>query len=192
MDTRTHYIYKFTSPVGKCYIGRTVNVEDRYKCHKWYYNRKYNRIIYNAMHKYGWDAFTFEVIDEVIGLENAIMKELEYIIKYDSIRNGYNQVSNTGRGGDVWDGHKHTEKYMEFVENMSSLMQGENNPMYGKSHSEEAKQKQKEKAKGRFSLKWFQERYGEVEGEEKYEDRCLWLKTRNMKKDPTNGRFAKE
>jgi hypothetical protein len=72
---------------------------------------------------------------------------------------------------------------------LSSLYSGENNPMYGKTHSDDTKQKQKEKAKGRYSLEWFKDRYGD-EGETKYEERRMWLKNRNLKKDE-NGRFLK-
>ena len=62
--------------------------------------------------------------------------------------------------------------------------------MYGKSHSEEAKQKQREKAKGRFSLEWFIDINGKEEGTRLYEERRTWLKNRNLKKD-SKGRFIK-
>lgn len=43
--------------------------------------------------------------------------------------------------------------------------------MFGRSHSEDSKNKQKEKAKGRFSLDWFIDRYGEIDGLQRYNDR---------------------
>jgi hypothetical protein len=55
--------------------------------------------------------------------------------------------------------------------------------MYGKTHSVEAKLKQKEKAKGRYSLNWFIDRNGKEDGVRLYEERNLWLKNRNLKKD---------
>jgi hypothetical protein len=73
---------------------------------------------------------------------------------------------------------------------MSKATTGELNGMYGKSHSEEAKQKQKEKAKGRFSLEWYIDRNGSEEGTRLYEERRTWLKNRNLKKD-SKGRFIK-
>jgi hypothetical protein len=78
--------------------------------------------------------------------------------------------------------------------NMKSILSkkhsGSGNAMYGKSHSEETKQKQKEKAKGRFSLEWYIDRNGKEEGTQLYEGRKLWLKNRNLKKD-SKGRFIK-
>ena len=63
--------------------------------------------------------------------------------------------------------------------------------MYGKTHSEESKKKLKEKAKGRFSLEWYIDRNGKEEGTRLYEERRVWLKSRNLKKDE-NGRFLKK
>jgi hypothetical protein len=50
--------------------------------------------------------------------------------------------------------------------------------------------KLKAKAKGRFTLDWYKERNGDVEGERLYEERRVWLKSRNLKKDE-NARFLK-
>ena len=66
--------------------------------------------------------------------------------------------------------------------------------MYGKNHTEEALVKMKEKAKGRFSLPWFIERYGEEEGQFKYSERNFKLKNRDYSKmkDPLTGAFKKK
>jgi len=65
--------------------------------------------------------------------------------------------------------------------------------MHGKVHSGDSIEKMKEKAKGRFTLPWYIERYGEQEGTEKYQARCQSLKNRNYQKfkDPATGRFQK-
>lgn len=44
----------------------------------------------------------------------------------------------------------------------------EKNGMYGKSHTEETREKMRKKAEKRYTLFWFVERYGEEEGVEKY------------------------
>ena len=75
---------------------------------------------------------------------------------------------------------------MEFIEKMKLI--NNLNRMHGKSHSNTTKKLQKQKAKGRYSLQWFKDRYGEIDGEVKYNERCIWLKSRNLKKD-SNGRF---
>ena len=62
--------------------------------------------------------------------------------------------------------------------------------MYGKSHKKSTTEIMKQKAKGRYSLEWFKERNGEEEGLRLYEERRMWLKNRNLKKDE-NGRVIK-
>jgi hypothetical protein len=62
--------------------------------------------------------------------------------------------------------------------------------VYGKTHTKETIKKQKEKAKGRFSLPWFQDRYGIDEGTKKYQERCQWLRERNLAKN-NQGKFVK-
>jgi hypothetical protein len=73
---------------------------------------------------------------------------------------------------------------------MSEMSKGEKNPMYGKTHSDETLKKLQQKAKGRFSLQWYIDRNGKEEGTRLYEERRVWLKSRNLKKDE-NGRFLK-
>jgi hypothetical protein len=53
------------------------------------------------------------------------------------------------------------------------------NGMLGKSHSAETRKKQKEKSIGRYSLGWFINRYGNVEGAKKYSERNKKLSNRN-------------
>jgi group I intron endonuclease len=53
----------------------------------------------------------------------------------------------------------------------SERMSGEGNPMYGKSHSKDTIKKLKQKAKGRYTLEWFIEKNGEVEGKRMYEEK---------------------
>ena len=66
----------------------------------------------------------------------------------------------------------------------------EKNGMYGKTHRADTLDKLKAKAKGRFTLDWYKGRYGDSDGERLYEERRVWLKNRNLKKD-ANGRFVK-
>lgn len=100
------YIYKHTSPSGKCYIGQTVNVRKRWRetaysgCPKFY----------KAIQKYGWDNIQHEILCVCHDAEEANEAEARFIESYDSINNGYNVVVGAG-----------------------SILRGENNPMYGKS-----------------------------------------------------------
>lgn len=56
------------------------------------------------------------------------------------------------------------------------LKVGDKNPFYNKNHTEETKKIMKEKAKGRYSLEWFINKYGEVEGSIKYQEWKILLK----------------
>jgi len=66
--------------------------------------------------------------------------------------------------------------------------------MFGLQHTYSSKDRMKEKAKGRFSLEWFQERNGLEEGESLYKARCLALKNRKYSdlKDPLTGQFKRK
>jgi group I intron endonuclease len=182
-------IYKIVSPKSKLYIGRTNNFQGRLAQHK--HNaliKNKKNSLYKAIRKYGWDNMIKEIICEVDSKDAQRIEE-EFILAYNSVRKGYNDTF-SGGGGNLWKGRLDTNEYMEFVEKMKKAGTGEKNGMFGKTHSDETKQKQKEKAKGRYSLDWFKARYGDSEGEIKYEERKLWLRNRNLKKDEL-GRFIK-
>ena len=200
LDNRTHYayirckensmehvIYKLTSPSGKIYIGRTNDFYDRMKDHKSKAKKGIDFPIYRAVRKYGWDNFIKEIIAAAPTEPDAIILEGLLIKKYDTVRKGYNATYVTTGGGDVLLGQP--EKRKKKKEKLSEMFSGEKNPMYGKSHTKEAKAKQKVKAKGRFSLPWFIERNGEKEGTRLYEERCQRLRDRDLKKDD-QGKFV--
>jgi len=185
-----HVIYLFTFPNGRYYVGRTKNFNTRMASHKYDSSSRPECVIHKALNKYGWDNVEKTIIDTADTLEEAVAKEYEYIVKYDCIRNGYNSTLQTKYGGDLWEGRKDTQEFKDFQEKMSSVTSGEKNGMYGKTQKEESKDKMKEKAKGRFSLPWFIERHGEIDGTQKYEDRRVFLKSRKLKHSP-DGKFTK-
>jgi group I intron endonuclease len=185
-----YYVYLFSFPNGKYYVGRTNNFEDRLIGHKSKAKKRKKSILYFAINKYGWDNIDKKVIDEVKTLQQSIIKEYERIVEYNSVLNGYNSTYNTKDGGNVWIDREDTQEFKDFIEYMQKISVGEKNSMFGKNHSQESIVKQKEKAKGRFSLPWFIERYGEIEGQKKYEDRKLFLKSRNLKRS-IDGKFQK-
>lgn len=111
---------------GKQYIGITCQTENqRFRNGRGYKTSKY---FYKAIQKYGWDAFEHIVLYRGLSEEEAKAKEIELIVKY-ATRNpdkGYN-ISSGGDG------------YL-----------GEDNPMFGKHHSDEAKRLLSEKLTGRY------------------------------------------
>lgn len=82
-------LYCFTNLInGKQYIGITKqDVIKRWKNGKGY--KKPTRIG-RAISKYGWDNFKKEVLFDKLTSEQASNLEKEYIIKFDTINNGYN------------------------------------------------------------------------------------------------------
>jgi len=179
-------IYKITSPSKKVYIGRTSDLGRRINEHRSVAKKQEGWSLHKSIRKYGWDNMVVEEIAKVVPEESQTIEEA-FIILYDSVKNGYNDTY-IGSGGDQWKGRRNTKEYKEFVKKQSEDRVGYKNGMFGKKHSDEAIQKQKQKAKGRFSLPWYQDRHGVDEGTELYQARCLALKNRKLKKDQF-GRF---
>ena len=91
-------IYKITNKVnGKVYIGQSVHIKQRWKNHKkdafWTKGVDYNYPLYQAIRKYGYDNFLFEVVEEC-SKEELNDKEKLYIQQYQSFKKkyGYNQT----------------------------------------------------------------------------------------------------
>ena len=87
-------IYIITNDINdKVYIGQTTkSLEARIANHHNSFVSGAHTHIYNAMRKYGWDKFHFAVLATAKTQEELDALEAEYIIKYDSIRNGYNMI----------------------------------------------------------------------------------------------------
>ena len=128
---------------NKRYYGITSQKpKDRWRNGKGYKNHKNNKkdtYFYNAIRKYGWDNFKHEVLFEGLTKEEACLLEQCYIVLYDTTnRNkGYNRTT----GGESFNHTDDTKKAL------SDLYKGENNPFYGKHHTEETKKMIGEKIK---------------------------------------------
>lgn len=81
-------IYKITNKVnGKCYIGQTrYTLEFRWRQH---IHKKDNVYFHQAIHKYGVDNFDKEVLEEC-DIKDLDSREIFYIAKFDTFKNGYN------------------------------------------------------------------------------------------------------
>ena len=90
-------VYKHTSPSGKVYIGITkYNPTKRWRNGKGYHENSY---FWRAICKYGWDAFTHEIVASLLSREEAAAMEVDLIAKYKSNdpEHGYNITA----GGEV-------------------------------------------------------------------------------------------
>ena len=122
IDGKEYYgiIYKIENMINhKVYIGQTSQergFKDRY-CRKGQgiervynsylyeqkHNRHYNVYLFRAIEKYGFGAFVIDEVFDVALTEYELdEKEIFYIEKFDSFRNGYNSTL----GGDGTSGYK--------------------------------------------------------------------------------------
>ena len=148
---REYSVYKHTTPSGKIYIGLTsLRPEERWDSGHGYKNNVY---FTNAIKKYGWNNIKHEIIQDNLTPEEASQLEYELILEYDSTNpsKGYN----LREGGTLGFHFKHDEVAKRKIAEVSKRywssqnarllrskqMSGENNPFYGKHHSEETIQK---------------------------------------------------
>jgi group I intron endonuclease len=141
----TYYLYKITNLVNnKIYYGKTDNIRKRWNAHKTAARRQdindYS-YLHRAMNKYGVKNFSIEKIEDFDTEVAALRAEMTYIKLYDTTNRkiGYNLT----QGGEGSSGFKHSD---ESKRKMSKAKKGkyieENNPFYGKQHTEEFKSQQ--------------------------------------------------
>lgn len=124
------YVYKITNTINnKVYIGKSYNYENRFEHHKWAalkntdgYQKDDCPKLYNSIRKNGIENFIIESIEEFDDEEKCLLAEKEYIIKYNSIINGYNITD----GGTGFSGPNHP------LIGKGYLIAGDKNPMFGK------------------------------------------------------------
>lgn len=83
-------VYKLTNTqTGKFYIGSTMNFKARMKYHHYSHDKNPNRKLGGDIEKYGWDAFTKEIL-EICTRENVRERERFYIESTHAVEVGYN------------------------------------------------------------------------------------------------------
>lgn len=171
-------IYKITSPSNRVYTGQGINLYDRLVKYKNLQCKGQTRL-YKSLLKYGWEAHTFEIIEEC-EFEQLNIRERYWQDFYDVLgENGLNcvltktdelpqkmseetkkKIGNAnkgernhmyGRKGELHPnfGKPMSDEQKEKLRGERPYSQGENNYFYGKKHSEETKKKLSELAKGR-------------------------------------------
>jgi len=136
-------IYLITNLLNhKKYVGITkFSLEERFSQHT-----KKGFLLTEAIKKYGEQKFSIELIEEVESAERAYELEIFYIKEYNTkAPNGYNLTD----GGDGIVGWQPTNEYrQECSERVKQLHKNKKIGMYGKTHTEETKQKMSESLKG--------------------------------------------
>lgn len=101
-----------------------------------------NTHFHRATRKYGWDNFTTEIIHENIDPLFLDDWEIYYIAQYDTFgKNGFNMTA----GGGGIKGYRHTEIHKL---HLAARMAGENNPFFGRTHTEESLNSMRESHSG--------------------------------------------
>ena len=142
-------VYMHTNKInGKKYVGQTCNSTTN----RWHRGKGYKKCTYfwNAIQKYGWDNFEHEIIASNLTKEEADNFEKLLIRKLDltNKEKGYNLRS----GGSHGEHSEETKQKLreaslsktvskETREKISKATKGENNPFYGKKHTEDTKEK---------------------------------------------------
>lgn len=86
---------------GKCYVGKTIDLHRRKIKHKSdALNHIQNGKFARAIRKYGFEKFSWSILDECQSETELNEKEKHFIEVFDSIKNGYNSTMG-GEGGNT-------------------------------------------------------------------------------------------
>lgn len=187
-------IYKITNlKNGKFYIGSSKDIEFRWNEHKKHLNGNYhiNKKLQNAWNFYGKENFEFTIVELVSNDETFLLKREQFyfdIFKPYIKEIGYN-IGEKSSGGDNF---THNPNKENIREHLSDINLGAKNPMHGKKHSDEAKERQRDRAVGRYTLEWFVDKYGIDSGTLKYKERNDKLANRNINYSYDNGLKGKK
>jgi len=85
---KEYILYKITSPSGLVYIGQTSNLKLRLRSYK-YCKCTSQRILFNSIKKYSWDAHEFVILNKLITTPEHIDNlEIEQIAYYKNLKIG--------------------------------------------------------------------------------------------------------
>ena len=74
---------------GKCYVGKAMDIESRWKQHIAASKKKSKQAIHKAIAKYGEEQFEFSVLEEC-SAEQLNDREIHWIKELDTYNTGYN------------------------------------------------------------------------------------------------------
>jgi group I intron endonuclease len=150
IDDSKFYIYKITSPSGKVYIGQTTSPKRRFKCYKNLYC-KGQLFLYNSFVKHGVFNHTFEVLETYNNdTDISILNDREIFYIKDYKNRGF-ELLNLDEGGR--NARKSEETRKKLSNSRIGKYEGGLNPMYGKTHTADARLKISIANKGRKMTK---------------------------------------
>ena len=139
------YVYKITNTVNqKSYVGISINEPTGGRINK-HLSGHGNRIIANAVKKYGKDVFTYEVLEANVFDEFLPDLEVAYIANFNTVTpNGYNLTY----GGEK-NKKPSTETRRKISKARKGKFKGKNHPNFGKTPSEDTRRKMSEALTGK-------------------------------------------
>jgi group I intron endonuclease len=170
-------IYKITNTInGKCYIGSAVDLERREKQH--FSGDRTNKILKQAMKKYGAENFQFEVLEECnpehcVAVEQTFIDYYKRLLGWENLYNicevagsclGVERTEETKRlMSEASKGRQHSAETKRLIsvlkkgmkhseetrKKMSEAKKGKEHPMYGKQLSAETKRLMSKVRKGK-------------------------------------------
>lgn len=144
MERKALIIYRVTNNInGKIYIGLTTStLPERKKVHKskaFSTVVEYNRVFYNAIRKYGWDNFSWDILETLNTEEDLKNREIFWISHYKSFigfpdAHGYNMTlggeGTFGRVGELAHNAKLNSKKVAEIKKL--LIAGQSHPTIAK------------------------------------------------------------
>jgi group I intron endonuclease len=129
---------------AKVYIGQTwSSIVSRFGYHRRSAKNNVQGCIKlnNSIRKYGIENFIIEKLDESYSQEAANELEDQYILKFDSIKTGLNCKRGGAHGEYSQESKNKMSKSKMGIKNNRYGITGAAHPMFGKTHTNEAKQK---------------------------------------------------
>jgi group I intron endonuclease len=155
-------VYIHTNKInGKKYVGQTCQKPEK----RWNHGKGYqdNPYFWSAIQKYSWDNFDHEIIssnltkNEADNFERILIEKLNllnpnkgYNLKDGGSHGQPSEISKINIKNAAKKRNKNPEWRKKQSESHIGLQAGENNGMYGKKHSNEAKRKQREASLGKY------------------------------------------
>ena len=158
-------IYRLTSPSGKIYIGQAQSMYKRFQDYR---RPRATKYLKRAILKYGLEKMKVEILERDIPLDKLDDREQYYLDTLEPFKdNGYNicKVASTTRG------RKRPKEEMQGSIDYMTGRFGELNHFYGKTHSEESKQKQRDAKLGKKQSKETVQK--RLDSTEKTSDKCI-------------------
>lgn len=99
MSTRITGIYKITSPTNRIYIGKSNNINRRFKDYRKPVKKGRKSLIHDSIKKYGYDSHIFEILEQC-ELDKLNEREMFYIEYFRTNVTKYRE----GNGLNLYDG----------------------------------------------------------------------------------------